>query len=46
LSTATIAFPVTVLAFAPWWVATITAVVLASLTLALLSLKKSKKVDA
>ena len=46
LSTATIAFPVTVLAFAPWWVATITAIVLASATLALLSVKKSKKVDA
>jgi UDP-GlcNAc:undecaprenyl-phosphate GlcNAc-1-phosphate transferase len=47
LSTATIAFPVTVLAFAPWWVATITAVVLAAATLSLLSFKKNpKKVDA
>ncbi len=32
LWTATIAFPVTVLAFAPWWVALITAVLLFSLT--------------
>jgi UDP-GlcNAc:undecaprenyl-phosphate GlcNAc-1-phosphate transferase len=40
LATATIAFPVTVLAFAPWWVATITAVVLAAMTLALLSSKR------
>ena len=41
LSTATIAFPVTVLAFAPWWIATITAVVLAATTFAVLSFKKS-----
>jgi len=33
LWTATIAFPVTVLAFAPWWVAMATAVVLFSMTL-------------
>ena len=43
LWTATIAFPVTVLAFAPWWVATITAVVLAAATLSLLSFKKNPK---
>ena len=32
LWTATIAFPVTVLAFAPWWVALITAIVLVTIT--------------
>ena len=42
--TATIAFPVTVLAFEPWWVALITAVVLVAITL--LVSKKSKKVSA
>jgi UDP-GlcNAc:undecaprenyl-phosphate GlcNAc-1-phosphate transferase len=41
--TATIAFPVTVLAFEPWWVALITAVVLVAITL--LVSKKSKKVS-
>jgi UDP-GlcNAc:undecaprenyl-phosphate GlcNAc-1-phosphate transferase len=34
LWTATIAFPVTVLAFAPWWVALITATVLIAITVA------------
>jgi UDP-GlcNAc:undecaprenyl-phosphate GlcNAc-1-phosphate transferase len=33
LWTATIAFPVTVLAFAPWWVALVTALSLISITL-------------
>jgi len=35
LWTATIAFPVTVLAFAPWWVALFTLILLASITLAI-----------
>lgn len=34
LWTATIAFPVTVLAFAPWWIALITAIILSAITLA------------
>jgi UDP-GlcNAc:undecaprenyl-phosphate GlcNAc-1-phosphate transferase len=44
LWTATIAFPVTVLAFAPWWVALITVVVLVGSSLAVM--KNNKKVDA
>ncbi len=44
LWTATIAFPVTVLAFAPWWVALITAVLLFSMTV--LVSKIGKKVLA
>ena len=42
--TATIAFPVTVLAFEPWWIALITAVILVVATL--LVSKRSKKVLA
>jgi UDP-GlcNAc:undecaprenyl-phosphate GlcNAc-1-phosphate transferase len=42
--TATIAFPVTVLAFQPWWVALITAVVLVAISV--LVSRKPKKVSA
>ena len=44
LWTATIAFPVTVLAFAPWWVALITVAVLIAMSFAVM--KRKKKVDA
>jgi UDP-GlcNAc:undecaprenyl-phosphate GlcNAc-1-phosphate transferase len=44
LWTATIAFPVTVLAFAPWWVALITVVVLIGISIGVM--KSKKKVDA
>jgi UDP-GlcNAc:undecaprenyl-phosphate GlcNAc-1-phosphate transferase len=44
LWTATIAFPVTVLAFAPWWVALITVVVLIGISVGVM--KSKKKVDA
>jgi UDP-GlcNAc:undecaprenyl-phosphate GlcNAc-1-phosphate transferase len=44
LWTATIAFPVTVLAFAPWWVALITVVALAGMSFGVM--KSKKKVDA
>jgi UDP-GlcNAc:undecaprenyl-phosphate GlcNAc-1-phosphate transferase len=44
LWTATIAFPVTVLAFAPWWVALITVLVLVGASVAVM--KSKKKVDA
>ena len=40
LWTATIAFPVTVLAFAPWWIALTTAIVLAAITLAVSKIGK------
>ncbi|MDA2962552.1 MAG: MraY family glycosyltransferase [Actinomycetota bacterium] len=40
LWTATIAFPVTVLAFAPWWVAAITAIVFIGITVAVSKLGK------
>ena len=43
LSTATIAFPVTVLAFAPWWIATITALVLGATTFGVLSFRKNSQ---
>ena len=39
LWTATIAFPVTVLAFAPWWVALITVVVLIGISVAVMKTK-------
>jgi UDP-GlcNAc:undecaprenyl-phosphate GlcNAc-1-phosphate transferase len=42
LWTATIAFPVTVLAFAPWWVALVTVAVLAAASIA--TMKMGKKV--
>jgi UDP-GlcNAc:undecaprenyl-phosphate GlcNAc-1-phosphate transferase len=42
--TATIAFPVTVLAFQPWWVALITAVVLVAISV--LISRKPQKVSA
>jgi UDP-GlcNAc:undecaprenyl-phosphate GlcNAc-1-phosphate transferase len=44
LWTATIAFPVTVLAFAPWWVALITVAVLVAMSFAVM--KRKKKADA
>ena len=44
LWTATIAFPVTVLAFAPWWVALITVLVLIGISIGVM--KSKKKVDA
>jgi UDP-GlcNAc:undecaprenyl-phosphate GlcNAc-1-phosphate transferase len=44
LWTATIAFPVTVLAFAPWWVALITVLVLVAISTAVM--KSKKKVTA
>jgi UDP-GlcNAc:undecaprenyl-phosphate GlcNAc-1-phosphate transferase len=44
LWTATIAFPVTVLAFAPWWVALITVLVLVGISIVVM--KSKKKVDA
>jgi UDP-GlcNAc:undecaprenyl-phosphate GlcNAc-1-phosphate transferase len=44
LWTATIAFPVTVLAFAPWWVALITVLVLAAISVVVM--KSKKKVAA
>ena len=44
LWTATIAFPVTVLAFAPWWVALITVLVLIGISIGVM--KTKKKVDA
>jgi UDP-GlcNAc:undecaprenyl-phosphate GlcNAc-1-phosphate transferase len=44
LWTATIAFPVTVLAFAPWWVALITVLVLVGISIGVM--KSKKKVDA
>jgi UDP-GlcNAc:undecaprenyl-phosphate GlcNAc-1-phosphate transferase len=40
LWTATIAFPVTVLAFAPWWVAVLTALFFALLSAAVMKYKK------
>jgi UDP-GlcNAc:undecaprenyl-phosphate GlcNAc-1-phosphate transferase len=43
LWTATIAFPVTVLAFAPWWVALITVLVLIGISIGVM--KSKKKVD-
>ena len=42
LATATIAFPVTVLAFAPAWVALLTAVVLAAITFTVMKVKISR----
>jgi UDP-GlcNAc:undecaprenyl-phosphate GlcNAc-1-phosphate transferase len=44
LWTATIAFPVTVLAFAPWWVALITVLVLVAISIAVM--KSKNKVPA
>jgi UDP-GlcNAc:undecaprenyl-phosphate GlcNAc-1-phosphate transferase len=44
LWTATIAFPVTVLAFAPWWVALITVLVLIGASLGVM--KSKNKVPA
>jgi UDP-GlcNAc:undecaprenyl-phosphate GlcNAc-1-phosphate transferase len=44
LWTATIAFPVTVLAFAPWWVALITVIVL--LALSIFVMKSGNKAPA
>lgn len=44
LWTATIAFPVTVLAFAPWWVALITVIVLIGISIGVM--KSKMKVDA
>jgi UDP-GlcNAc:undecaprenyl-phosphate GlcNAc-1-phosphate transferase len=40
LWTATIAFPVTVLAFAPWWVALITALILFGMSVGVMKSKK------
>jgi UDP-GlcNAc:undecaprenyl-phosphate GlcNAc-1-phosphate transferase len=40
LWTATIAFPVTVLAFAPWWVALITVVVLIGISIGVMKSKQ------
>jgi UDP-GlcNAc:undecaprenyl-phosphate GlcNAc-1-phosphate transferase len=40
LWTATIAFPVTVLAFAPWWVALITALLLFGMSVGVMKSKK------
>jgi UDP-GlcNAc:undecaprenyl-phosphate GlcNAc-1-phosphate transferase len=44
LWTATIAFPVTVLAFAPWWVALITVIVLIGMSV--IVMKSKNKVSA
>ena len=44
LWTATIAFPVTVLAFAPWWVALITVLVLAATSIGVMKIRKEVKV--
>lgn len=45
LSTATIAFPVTVLAFAPWWIAMLTALVLGGTTFVIVLFKKSSQLE-
>jgi UDP-GlcNAc:undecaprenyl-phosphate GlcNAc-1-phosphate transferase len=44
LWTATIAFPVTVLAFAPWWVAALTALFLAVSSGAVMKYRKKVKI--
>ncbi len=44
LWTATIAFPVTVLAFAPWWVALITVLILAATSIGVMKIRKEVKV--